>query len=207
MLKQIKQFFCDHKYRVHPFVPYDKGIGDTIRHRSLHKCKKCGKEKFYYMIKHGYRTLKVKIVLDTFGYSLLNTGELTKCFLNEGTIFNVEDDIKIFEGELYYIQNGSRYPLYIKLDDCEILQEKHESNFKIEDMIEDFKKFDNNDVLEKTFTEGYCYDFACILERNYQGKIYYMKNKNHYIFKCGNNFYDITGRIYVGKNDILIKDN
>ena len=78
---------------------------------------------------------------------------------------------------------------------------------EIEDMIDDFKKLDNHGILEKTFTQGYCYDFASILKRNYEGDIYFVKNKKHYVFKSKGKFYDITGKVKIKDEDVLIKDD
>jgi hypothetical protein len=78
---------------------------------------------------------------------------------------------------------------------------------KIKKVIKEFKKFDKDNVLIKTFTQGFCYDFACILKMNFpKGEIYFIKNRRHYVFKINNKFYDITGEVNIKKEDILEKD-
>ena len=60
---------------------------------------------------------------------------------------------------------------------------------KVEEIISEFKYFESNSVLTRTFTRGFCYDFACILKRNCpDGEIYFVKDINHY----GNRAYSRT---------------
>lgn len=62
--------------------------------------------------------------------------------------------------------------------------------------INKFKSYNKNQVLEKTFLEGYCYYFAIILkERFKEGKILYDKVENHFVFSYNNKLYDITGNV------------
>ena len=68
-----------------------------------------------------------------------------------------------------------------------------EYEISIERFINDFKKFETDDVLVKTFTEGYCYYFVLILKHRFpNGNICYT-NPFHFIFNLDNKFYDITG--------------
>lgn len=61
--------------------------------------------------------------------------------------------------------------------------------------IEDFKKFEENNVLLNTFTKGYCYYFALILHSRFGGNILYYKKEGHFITKIGNFYYDINGDV------------
>ena len=68
--------------------------------------------------------------------------------------------------------------------------------------INDFKKYEKEDVLNKTFTQGYCYYFALILKDRFDGSIYFDSNVGHFITKIGRDYYDITGCVsekYKGK--------
>lgn len=66
---------------------------------------------------------------------------------------------------------------------------------KIIFFITEFKKFDNNNAIVKTFTIGYCYYFALILSHRFGGKILYDKNEGHFVTKIGRYIYDINGDI------------
>lgn len=59
--------------------------------------------------------------------------------------------------------------------------------------IDDFKSYNKNNVLEDTFTKGYCYYFALILKDRFDGSIYYDPKIGHFITKIGRDYYDITG--------------
>lgn len=61
--------------------------------------------------------------------------------------------------------------------------------------INDFKKFNNNSVLEDTFTRGYCYYFALILRERFDGTILYDRGEGHFVTKIGNYLYDINGDV------------
>lgn len=66
---------------------------------------------------------------------------------------------------------------------------------KILFFINEFKKFEKNNVLVKTFTTGYCYYFALILNHRFGGNILYCCEEGHFITKIGNYMYDITGNV------------
>lgn len=76
------------------------------------------------------------------------------------------------------------------------------------DIINDFKRFDKNGVLVKTFTEGYCYDFAHMLSRSIlDSKIVFIKNRKHYVLCYDSRYYDITGEVKITSKDMLEDDN
>lgn len=74
---------------------------------------------------------------------------------------------------------------------------------KIRKFIENFKQFEQNNVLFDTFTGGYCYWFAVILaERFSGGQILYEPVEGHFVTKIANRYYDIRGdvtKLYQGK--------
>jgi O-glycosyl hydrolase len=78
---------------------------------------------------------------------------------------------------------------------------------KILRIINDFKRFEKNNVLKRTFTQGYCYDFAKILQRNTpDSKIVWLKNRRHYVLEYDGKFYDITGEIVLTRDDVVEYD-
>lgn len=59
----------------------------------------------------------------------------------------------------------------------------------------------NPDAVIKLFTEGYCFEFAKMLERWYpNGDIYFDRKNCHYVFGIHTDeemtYWDITGRVY-----------
>lgn len=73
----------------------------------------------------------------------------------------------------------------------------------IEDFIEKFKQFEQNNVLLDTFTGGFCYWFAVILaERFSGGQILYEPVEGHFVTRIASRYYDIRGDVteqYEGK--------
>ena len=74
---------------------------------------------------------------------------------------------------------------------------------EIEKFIEDFKIYNYNDSIVRTFTNGYCYWFAFILNIVFDGTIVYLPVKNHFIFYKDsyaydiNGFYDLNDKIFI----------
>lgn len=66
---------------------------------------------------------------------------------------------------------------------------------KILFFIDNFKKYEKEDVLLNTFTKGYCYYFCLILNTRFGGNILYDENEGHFVTKIGNYIYDIRGDI------------
>ena len=59
----------------------------------------------------------------------------------------------------------------------------------------------------KAFKKGLCYDYAKLLQRQARGsKIYFIKNRHHYVLKYKNKYYDVDGIVKIGKKDIMLKD-
>ena len=59
----------------------------------------------------------------------------------------------------------------------------------------------------KAFKKGLCYDYAKILQRNAKGsKIYFIKNRHHYVVKHKGKYYDVDGIVKLTKKDKLVKD-
>lgn len=68
-----------------------------------------------------------------------------------------------------------------------------EEEISITNFISKFKKYESNNVLIKTFTEGFCYYFSLILKSRFpEGKIFY-NTMNHFVFKLDDRLFDITG--------------
>ena len=64
------------------------------------------------------------------------------------------------------------------------------------EFINKFKFANKQNVLENTFTNGYCYYFAIILKTRFpSGKILFDKDFNHFVFQYDNKLYDITGNV------------
>ena len=79
---------------------------------------------------------------------------------------------------------------------------------KILDIIKDFKKHDKWNVMNKTFSHGFCYDFAIMLYRNIKNsRILYIVNKHHYVLESNGKYYDITGEISLDENDNVKEDD
>lgn len=73
----------------------------------------------------------------------------------------------------------------------------------IESFINDFKRY-GKEIIEKTFLEGHCYDFAVILKKHFkEGRIFHSDLDGHYIFSYKDDFYDIRGKItdQINKDD------
>lgn len=66
---------------------------------------------------------------------------------------------------------------------------------KILFFINDFKKYEKEEVLFNTFTKGYCYYFALILNTRFGGHILYDEKEGHFVTKIGNYIYDVRGDI------------
>ena len=74
--------------------------------------------------------------------------------------------------------------------------------------INDFKKFEDNDVLLKTFSYGYCYYFALILKSRFNGNILYDMEEGHFVIKISQYIYDINGDVtYKYNNKELLKED
>lgn len=63
-------------------------------------------------------------------------------------------------------------------------------------------KFAHKEQLEHIFMSGNCYYFAVILKDKFNGQIYYLPNKNHFICKINNEYYDITGNASMNETPI-----
>ena len=82
------------------------------------------------------------------------------------------------------------------------------TNLNVETFIEKFKKdfYNGNEeeeILERFFTCGYCYHFAIILENLFDGYVMYNPVENHFAYMSSktHKIYDITGCIGKLKND------
>jgi len=66
----------------------------------------------------------------------------------------------------------------------------------IENFILEFKKYEEQNVLVKTFTGGFCYYFSVILKEKFpRGDIFYSIENNHFLFLLNGNLYDINGNV------------
>jgi len=66
----------------------------------------------------------------------------------------------------------------------------------IEDFILEFKKYEEQNVLARTFTNGFCYYFSVILKEKFpRGDIFYSIEDNHFLFLLNGNLYDINGSV------------
>lgn len=72
----------------------------------------------------------------------------------------------------------------------------------METLIDKFiKRFrSRNTELVTIFTEGYCYQFACILKNIFGGTILYNDIDNHFVCLYNGKLYDITGEIVYPNN-------
>jgi hypothetical protein len=68
-----------------------------------------------------------------------------------------------------------------------------EEEIDIETFIKKFNKYEKNEVLLETFTQGFCYYFALILHDRYPEGIIYYNTDNHFALKMDDKIYDITG--------------
>lgn len=69
--------------------------------------------------------------------------------------------------------------------------------------ISKFKSYEKDEVLEKTFLKGYCYQFAIILKDRFDGEILYEPIEGHFVTMIGDKLYDIRGDVtslYKDKN-------
>ena len=73
--------------------------------------------------------------------------------------------------------------------------------------INKFKQYERNTVLEKTFTQGFCYYFAVILNERFDGEIVYIKDIEHFVFKKDEMLFDITGNVTKKYQDMKIIQN
>ena len=64
----------------------------------------------------------------------------------------------------------------------------------IEEVIADINSLDPSGGVIEVFTEGYCYDFAYMLQRTFGGDIVY-NMLDHYLLHVDGKFYDITGEV------------
>lgn len=63
----------------------------------------------------------------------------------------------------------------------------------VELFIKKFKTYDEADVLETTFLNGFCYYFSIILQERFGGEILYDPEEGHFLLLYKNNLYDIRG--------------
>lgn len=63
-------------------------------------------------------------------------------------------------------------------------------------------------VLENTFTKGFCYYFAIIMQTRFPGgQILYDKEYAHFVYKYNNKLYDITGNVTKKYHNLSAKWN
>jgi len=74
----------------------------------------------------------------------------------------------------------------------------------IERDIKDIKQCSGNEsAIVQCFTEGYCYEFAKMLERWHPGgAIYFDPEDSHYIYFYLDYYWDIRGRLPLDKDTI-----
>lgn len=56
-----------------------------------------------------------------------------------------------------------------------------------------FKEYEKDDVLTKTFTNGFCHEFATLLKLKFGGDVVKLEDRQHYVLKKDKVYYDITG--------------
>ena len=61
------------------------------------------------------------------------------------------------------------------------------------DFINKFLAYEENEVLLKTFTSGFCYYFAIILRERFGGEVVYDPIEGHFLLLLEGLLYDITG--------------
>lgn len=79
------------------------------------------------------------------------------------------------------------------MNNCKIIDFDNEDEVK--EFIRRFCRYEENRVLEQTFTEGMCYYFAIILQERFGGEILYDKVENHFVTLIKGKLYDITGNV------------
>ena len=68
--------------------------------------------------------MKVKVVSsEPTAYTMLNTGEMADAEVSKEEVFNVADDTMNINGVDCYVFYEERYPVYISVEDCEVLSE------------------------------------------------------------------------------------
>lgn len=95
---------------------------------------------------------------------------------------------------------GDKLAYYIidKVLEWKSINEEVGTTGNILDFIQGFNKNENNDVLKKTFTQGYCYYFSVILRERFPGgTIVYAPIMGHFLYKIQGKLYDITGEVEV----------
>lgn len=71
-----------------------------------------------------------------------------------------------------------------------------ENRDKIVKFIEDFKQYDTDGTLEKTFLNGYCYWFAYMLDGRFlNARIQYEPIEGHFVTEIDGRYYDIRGDV------------
>lgn len=71
---------------------------------------------------------------------------------------------------------------------------KEKLKMTIDEIIADIDRISQSGGMVKVFTDGYCYDFAYMLQRIFGGDIVY-NMQDHYLLHVNNKFYDITGEV------------
>lgn len=78
-------------------------------------------------------------------------------------------------------------------------------NRNIMSFIDKINEFDRDNVLVETFTRGFCYDFAYMLQRIAPGSlIVWVANRRHYVLEYQDVFYDITGVVTISDDDQIV---
>lgn len=72
---------------------------------------------------------------------------------------------------------------------------KLKQNKVIKEYIDFFKQYDKENVLIDTFTKGYCYQFAVILNDRFGGEIFYEPIEGHFVTKINCKYWDIRGDV------------
>lgn len=76
--------------------------------------------------------------------------------------------------------------------DWRIMEDRRE----ILKFINDFKKYDEDGTLEKTFLNGYCYWFAHMLDGRFMtAHIQYEPIEGHFVTEIDGRYYDIRGDV------------
>ena len=71
-----------------------------------------------------------------------------------------------------------------------------ENRSQILKFIEDFKQYDKDGTLEKTFLNGYCYWFAYMLDGRFlNARIQYEPIEGHFVTEIDGRYYDIRGDV------------
>jgi hypothetical protein len=86
-------------------------------------------------------------------------------------------------------------------------EEKECVDIKLMNMIRETKK-DFDEKGSRAFKKDNCYDFAEMMWRNTpDSKIYFVKNKRHYVLKSKGNYYDVDGLVKIDSGDKLESDD